>query len=65
MAHRRPRRNTLRRSVEEAMRMRLSSDTGDHGGQNQPVMADLFPVELDAAIDKALKDLGPKPAPAR
>ncbi len=64
MAHRRPRRNTLRRSVEEAMRLRLSSEAGAHGSQSQPVMADLFPVELDAAIDKALKDLGPKPEPA-
>lgn len=44
--------------------MRLSSAGGDLGGQNPPVMADLFPVELDAAIDKALKDLGPKPEPA-
>ena len=64
MAHRRPRRNTLRRSVEEAMRQRLSSAAGEPG-QHQPAMADLFPVELDAAIDKALTELGPKPEPVR
>ena len=46
------------------MRLRLSSAAGDPSGQ-QAVMADLFPVELDAAIDKALTELGPKPKPSR
>lgn len=58
---RRPRRNTLRRSVEQAIRQRLAPETGP---ASQPAMGDLFPVELDAAIDKALHELGPRPPTA-
>lgn len=54
MAQPRPRRSTLRRSVEEAMRQRLSGEPAGEAPRN----GELFPQELDAAIDQALSRLG-------
>lgn len=58
---RRPRRNTLRRSVEQAIRQRLAPEPAVPGQPAQPAIGDLFPVELDAAIDRALLELGQRP----
>jgi hypothetical protein len=48
----------LRRSVEDAMRHRL---TGDALPGASALNGELFPQELDAAIDQALSKLGKAP----
>jgi hypothetical protein len=55
VAARRPRRLTLERSVEEAMRSRLAAAPGAPGHPNPNL--DFFPGELDEAIDEALQVL--------
>jgi len=59
-APRRSRQPRLRRSVEEAMRRRLSGQTGTGDAAGT---AELFPDELDTAIEQALSKLGSLPTP--
>lgn len=57
----RSRQPRLRRSVEEAMRRRLS---GQAASGKAPSTGELFPDELDSAIEQALSKLGTLPSPA-